>query len=156
MVRRRHMASRLAAAGALARRYREISVATAIIAGEADEIVETPFHSIRLAEHIPGATLHLLPEMGHMLHHFEAETLADVLHDVAARGLSRGEGKSLGRSLVAGAATRSLSPIWKISWSMAEGQRRREGAVPEPSANASRCRRRDATQEVDGGGLARR
>jgi pimeloyl-ACP methyl ester carboxylesterase len=74
-----------AAAGALARRYREISVPTAIIAGEADEIVETPFHSIRLAEHIPSATLHLLPELGHMLHHFEAEKLADVLHDVAAR-----------------------------------------------------------------------
>lgn len=74
-----------AAAAALARRYHEIAVPTAIIAGEADEIVETPFHSIRLAEHIPDATLHLLPEMGHMLHHFEAEKLADVLHDVAAR-----------------------------------------------------------------------
>jgi pimeloyl-ACP methyl ester carboxylesterase len=74
-----------AATAALARRYREIAAPTAIIAGEADEIVETPFHSIRLAEHIPESTLHLLPEMGHMLHHFEAEKLADVLHDVAAR-----------------------------------------------------------------------
>lgn len=74
-----------AAAAALARRYDEIAVPTAIIAGEADEIVETPFHSIRLAEHIPEATLHLIPEMGHMLHHFEAEKLADLLHDVAAR-----------------------------------------------------------------------
>ena len=78
-----------AAAASLARRYREIAAPSAIIAGEADEIVETPFHSIRLAEHVPGATLHLLPEMGHMLHHFEAEKLADVLHDVAARAVGR-------------------------------------------------------------------
>jgi pimeloyl-ACP methyl ester carboxylesterase len=73
------------AAGELARRYRDIDVPTAIIAGEADEIVETPFHSIRLHEHIPASTLHLLPEMGHMLHHFETEKLADIIHDVAAR-----------------------------------------------------------------------
>jgi hypothetical protein len=26
-----------------------------------------------------------MPEMGHMLHHFETEKLADILHDVAAR-----------------------------------------------------------------------
>jgi pimeloyl-ACP methyl ester carboxylesterase len=74
-----------AAAGELARRYRGIDVPTAIIAGEADEIVDTPFHSIRLHEHIAGSTLHLLPEMGHMLHHFETEKLADVIHGVAAR-----------------------------------------------------------------------
>ncbi len=74
-----------AAAGELARRYRDIRLPTAIVAGEADEIVETPFHSIRLHEHIAGSTLHLLPEMGHMLHHFETEKLADIIHDVAAR-----------------------------------------------------------------------
>ena len=74
-----------AAAGRLARRYHDIKVPTAIVAGEADEIVDTPFHSIRLHEHIAGSTLHLMPEMGHMLHHFESEKLADVLHDVAAR-----------------------------------------------------------------------
>lgn len=74
-----------AAAGELARRYADIDVPTAIIAGEADEIVDTPFHSIRLHEHIAGSTLHLLPEMGHMLHHFETEKLADVIHGVAAR-----------------------------------------------------------------------
>jgi pimeloyl-ACP methyl ester carboxylesterase len=74
-----------AAAGELARRYRDIDVPTAIIAGEADEIVDTPFHSIRLHEHIAGSTLHLLPEMGHMLHHFETEKLADIIHDVASR-----------------------------------------------------------------------
>ena len=72
-------------AGELARRYRDIHVPTAIVAGEADEIVETPFHSIRLHEHISGSTLHLMPEMGHMLHHYETEKLADVIHDVAAR-----------------------------------------------------------------------
>lgn len=74
-----------AVAGELARRYRGIRVPTAIVAGEADEIVETPFHSIRLHDHIAGSTLHLMPEMGHMLHHFETEKLADILHDVAAR-----------------------------------------------------------------------
>jgi pimeloyl-ACP methyl ester carboxylesterase len=73
------------AAGELARRYGDIHVPTAIVAGEADEIVETPFHSIRLHEHIKGSTLHLMPEMGHMLHHFETEKLADIIHDVASR-----------------------------------------------------------------------
>ena len=34
---------------------------------------------------IAGSTLHLLPEMGHMLHHVETEKLADIIHDVAAR-----------------------------------------------------------------------
>lgn len=74
-----------AEAAALARRYKDIRVPVAIVAGEADEIVETPFHSIRLREVIPGSTLHLMPEMGHMLHHFETGKLADILHDVAAR-----------------------------------------------------------------------
>jgi pimeloyl-ACP methyl ester carboxylesterase len=84
-----------AAAGELARRYRDIDVPTAIIAGEADEIVDTPFHSIRLHEHIAGSTLHLLPEMGHMLHHFETEKLANVIHDVAARLAAREAKESL-------------------------------------------------------------
>jgi pimeloyl-ACP methyl ester carboxylesterase len=74
-----------AAAGELARRYGDIRVPAAIVAGEADEIVETPFHSIRLHEHIPASTLHLMPEMGHMLHHFETEKIADIIHDMAAR-----------------------------------------------------------------------
>jgi pimeloyl-ACP methyl ester carboxylesterase len=73
------------ASGELARRYREIDVPAAIVAGEADEIVETPFHSIRLHEHIASSTLHLMPEMGHMLHHFETDKLADVIHGIAAR-----------------------------------------------------------------------
>lgn len=74
-----------AAAAELAGRYRNVTVPTAIVAGEADEIVDTPFHSIRLHEDIAGSTLHLMPEMGHMLHHFETEKLADIIHDVAAR-----------------------------------------------------------------------
>ena len=83
------------AAGQLARRYREIRIPTAIIAGEADEIVETPFQSIRLHDRIAGSTLHLLPEMGHMLHHYETGKLADVIHDVAARMAYREAKESL-------------------------------------------------------------
>lgn len=66
--------------------YRKIDVPVVVIAGENDEIVETPTQSIRLLEDIRGSRLILLPEMGHMLHHFEAPLVANAISELA--GLS--------------------------------------------------------------------
>jgi pimeloyl-ACP methyl ester carboxylesterase len=63
--------------------YHRIHVPTAIVAGEADHIVDTERQSVRLAQEIPGSKLTLLPDMGHMLHHFEAERLAAIIDGVA-------------------------------------------------------------------------
>lgn len=77
------------AAGQLERHYREIGAPTAIVAGEADEIVETAHQSVRLHDHIAGSTLHLFPGMGHMLHHFEAEKIAEIIGELAPRAAPR-------------------------------------------------------------------
>jgi pimeloyl-ACP methyl ester carboxylesterase len=72
------------AAEGLSRHYGEIAVPTFIVAGEADAIVESSFHAVRLHAQIPGSTLHLLPGAGHMLHHTDTGALARIIRDAAA------------------------------------------------------------------------
>ncbi|MFN4143806.1 alpha/beta fold hydrolase [Aestuariivirga sp.] len=77
------------AAESLSRHYGEITLPAAIVAGEADAIVETSLHAVRLHAQIPGSTLHLLPGSGHMLHHTETDALARIVEDAAASLASR-------------------------------------------------------------------
>jgi pimeloyl-ACP methyl ester carboxylesterase len=71
----------LPSATSLAQRYASIRVPTAIIAGEADKVVDPVEHSRRLASLIPGSELRLLRGVGHMVH-FAA--LGEVVHAVDA------------------------------------------------------------------------
>ena len=72
-------------AAALQDDYRKIEVPVTIIAGEDDEIVDTAMQSIRLLEDIPGSRLIVVPEAGHMIHHCEADQVADAISEMAGR-----------------------------------------------------------------------
>ena len=58
----------LPATGRLAKRYAEISVPVALLAGRGDRIVK-PAHSHRLHEMLPHSRLNLIEGAGHMAHH---------------------------------------------------------------------------------------
>ena len=75
----------VSSAAALQVDYHRIKMPVIIIAGEDDEIVDTSMQSIRLLEDIPGSRLIVIPEMGHMLHHFEADQVADAIGQMAGR-----------------------------------------------------------------------
>ncbi len=66
-----------------ANRYNQIKIPVAIVSGEADRIVLTHIHSKLSAQAIPGATLNILPGVGHVPHwtHPQAVVSAiDVVH----------------------------------------------------------------------------
>lgn len=70
----------------MSRRYSEIRIPTAILAGTNDRTVSPARHSERLAGDIPGARLDLLPDTGHALHHAERELIVEAILRVAAAG----------------------------------------------------------------------
>ncbi|HEV7417394.1 MAG TPA: alpha/beta hydrolase, partial [Tianweitania sediminis] len=61
----------LEAAERLQSRYRELELPVAIVAGDADRIVDSRSQSPRLHEEVPGSQLTWLPRVGHMVHHVE-------------------------------------------------------------------------------------
>lgn len=66
-------------------RYGEISVPTAIAAGEADDTVSPRIHAQPLARQIDGATLTMFPDTGHALHHARTEEIVEMIEAVASR-----------------------------------------------------------------------
>jgi pimeloyl-ACP methyl ester carboxylesterase len=68
---------------AMSRRYREIRIPTAILAGASDRTVSPHIHARALARDIPGATLQILPETGHALHHAQTARVAAAIESVA-------------------------------------------------------------------------
>ncbi len=64
-------------AAAIADRYHEIAVPTLIMAGDEDRIVTTEEQSVPLAREIAGSRLRVLPGLGHMIHHFATEEIAE-------------------------------------------------------------------------------
>ena len=68
----------------MSRRYGEITIPTAILSGTSDRTVSHKRHSERLASDIPGASLDLLPETGHALHHAETPRVAAAIRRIAA------------------------------------------------------------------------
>jgi pimeloyl-ACP methyl ester carboxylesterase len=66
-------------------RYREISVPTVVIAGEADTIVRTDIHAHGLARDIAGAKLIVLPGVGHMPHHAAPDLVIGEIETLARR-----------------------------------------------------------------------
>ena len=57
--------------------YRACKVPVEVIVGDADKVV-MPGHAATLAALVPGARLTTLPGLGHMLHHFAAEVVAET------------------------------------------------------------------------------
>jgi pimeloyl-ACP methyl ester carboxylesterase len=70
-------------AAALAGRYRDLRLPTAIFAGPGDRIVDFERHSRRMHEALPRSTLHALPRTGHMVHHNAPEQVASVIREMA-------------------------------------------------------------------------
>ncbi|MBY0295600.1 MAG: alpha/beta hydrolase [Methylobacterium sp.] len=66
-------------------RYPEIAVPTAIVAGDIDPIVRTEVHAAAMARAVPGATLTVLPGIGHMLHYTATDAVVAAVEEVAAR-----------------------------------------------------------------------
>jgi pimeloyl-ACP methyl ester carboxylesterase len=73
------------AARALSPRYREISTPTAIVMGSEDTLVSADLHARACAREIPGATLALLPGIGHSPHFAAPEKVVEAILDVDRR-----------------------------------------------------------------------
>lgn len=67
------------AAAALRERYAELKVPTVIFAGEADKVVDPNAHARKLHAEISNSELHVLPGLGHMLHHADPEQLVTAI-----------------------------------------------------------------------------
>ncbi len=68
----------------MSRHYGEIRVPTAILTGTSDTTVSPKLHSMHLAEEIKGASLELLPDTGHALHHAETARVVAAILRIAA------------------------------------------------------------------------
>ena len=69
-------------AAALAGRYRELRLPTAIVAGPGDRVIGFERHSERLYQALPRSTLRALPHTGHMIHHSAPGAIAGVIRDM--------------------------------------------------------------------------
>ena len=70
---------------AQAPRLSEIAVPTAILAGDADKIVYTHIHSVQSHQEIRGASLRIVPGLGHSPHHAATEDVIATIIEVAGR-----------------------------------------------------------------------
>lgn len=66
-------------------RLASLSVPTAIVTGDRDDIVLTHVHSYGSARDIPGATLTVLPGVGHAPHHTHPQAVVAAVVEVAGR-----------------------------------------------------------------------
>ena len=66
-------------------RMPQIHVPTGIITGDSDGVVLTRIHSYGSARDIPGATLTILPGIGHSPHHSDPDAVVRVIEEVADR-----------------------------------------------------------------------
>ncbi len=74
-----------AEAAALSPRYGEIVAPTAIVTGAQDKLVSIDIHARACAREIPGATLQLLPGIGHSPHFAATDAVVATILEVAAR-----------------------------------------------------------------------
>jgi len=67
--------------------YGELTLPVAILTGADDTTVSPEIHSKTLATEIEGASLQVLPDTGHALHHAETQVIIDAIDEVAARAM---------------------------------------------------------------------
>jgi pimeloyl-ACP methyl ester carboxylesterase len=60
-------------------RYSGLTLPTAIVTGADDKTVSPEIHSKQLARDIEGASLTVLPDTGHALHHSETDAIIDII-----------------------------------------------------------------------------
>lgn len=69
----------IASAASFRHRYSELRMPVAIIAGEADKIVNATTHPERLHRDVPGSTLLIVPGAGHMVHYTAGPQIVAVI-----------------------------------------------------------------------------
>lgn len=70
-------------AAEVADRYGELAgLPVAILAGAADQVVDPGRHSVRLHHELPASVLHLVPGVGHMVHHAAPGLLVDAIERI--------------------------------------------------------------------------
>jgi pimeloyl-ACP methyl ester carboxylesterase len=69
----------------IAPRYGTYPIPVAFLHGDADLIVPLTIHALKSVDLIPGATLTVLPGVGHMPHHVAEPTVIDAVHTLATR-----------------------------------------------------------------------
>lgn len=73
-----------------AKRYGELSLPVAIVTGDSDSIVYTHIHSHGSARDMKGATLRVLPGVGHAPHHTHGDAVVEAVDEIAARIAAEG------------------------------------------------------------------
>ena len=66
-------------------REKELAPPVVVVAGEQDRLVLTRWQSARLADRVPGATLHRVPGAGHMVHHTATRQVLAAIDEAAER-----------------------------------------------------------------------
>ncbi|MBA3518316.1 MAG: alpha/beta hydrolase, partial [Rhizobiales bacterium] len=77
------------AAARLSRRYRELTVPAVIMAGAGDRQVTPAHHASRLHRELADSTLHIVPGVGHMVHHIVPEVVLAAIHEAADAAMRR-------------------------------------------------------------------
>lgn len=70
-------------AASFARRYGELRMPVAIVAGSEDHLVRPARHSQKLHQELAHSELHVLPGLGHMLHYAAPDAVASAIESVA-------------------------------------------------------------------------
>lgn len=65
-------------------RYNELTLPVAVVTGTKDDTVSPTIHSKALGREIAGATLTLLPDTGHALHHAETQAIMNIIENIGA------------------------------------------------------------------------
>lgn len=78
-------AAMIPAAAAMRHRYRELSMPLVIMAGRDDKVVDAASHSVRLHEEVPHSSIHLVPNVGHMLHYAVPGEVVAAMETVSGR-----------------------------------------------------------------------
>ena len=76
---------------AQSKRLPEISVPVAIVSGDRDGVVYTHIHSVSTAKAVPGATLKILPGVGHAPHYTNTGDVVAAVDEVWAKISARAE-----------------------------------------------------------------
>ena len=82
-------------AKALSERYSELSCPVAILAGDADGVVNYQEQALRLHEELPASTLDIFAGAGHMIHHAEPDRVVRAIKGLRADTATRATESSL-------------------------------------------------------------
>ena len=73
---------------AMAHRYQELSCPVAILAGDADKVVDLEAQAQRLHAAVPGSMLDVFAGTGHMIHHADPTRIVRAIDLISERGPS--------------------------------------------------------------------